>query len=343
MNKKISVIIPCYNVEQYIDRCVRSLVNQTIGIESLELIFVDDASTDGTVSRLKRWKKRFPESVVIIECEENRRQGAARNIGLTYASADYIGYVDADDWAEKEMYEKLYLCMMQNDVDVVSCRFGRDIGDGEFINVPGYRGITGEKILISSDDERQKFLSQGFPGGVYTKLYKKKFLTEHGLYFPEKLSYEDNFFGIMLAFSVTSVYVLDKILYHYFYNLDSTVTGRNSSHQFDRLKIELMILEETERRGYFEKYREFLLGSFLSRYYLNTLHLIFTRFDELPLGILEEMKKNVLEKYPDWKKSKKYQNMSSIEKGFLQTLEVDMTEEMWNNLKENYCFLVKRK
>ncbi len=343
MKKRISVIIPCYNVEKYIDRCVRSLVKQTIGIDSVELIFVDDASTDGTVSRLKRWEKRFPESVLIIECAENGRQGTARNIGLTYASADYIGYVDSDDWVEEEMYECLYRCMEENDVDVVSCRFGRDTGDGTFIHVPVYHGKTGEKITIYTEQERAAFLKNGLPGGVYTKLYKKSFLEKNNLYFPEGLVYEDNYFGFLLAFSVTSLYVTDRVLYHYFYNLESTVTGKNSSHQFDRLKIEQMILEEAEQRGYLEKYREYFLGVFLSRYYLNTLHLIFTRFDELPLDILEEMKKTVLKKFPEWKSSEKYQKMSDIEKGFLQTLEIPMTEERWKNLKENYLFLVQKK
>ena len=118
MSKKISIIIPCYNVEKYIDRCIRSLVKQTIGIEQLELICVDDASTDGTVEKLKRWEKRFPASILLILCEQNGKQGTARNIGFSHANADYIGYVDADDWVEDSMFEKLYDAALENDTDI---------------------------------------------------------------------------------------------------------------------------------------------------------------------------------------------------------------------------------
>ncbi len=341
--KKISIIIPCYNVEKYIDRCVRSLVNQTIGIDSLELIFVDDASLDGTVSRLRRWEKRFPNSVLLVECEKNGRQGTARNIGLTYASAEYIGYMDADDWAEEEMYQKLYECMVQNDVDVVSCLFGRDTGDGTFTEISRYGGTANKKICIRSEQDRENYLQCGLPGGVYTRLYQKKFLLDNGLVFPENLAYEDNYFGMMLSFSITSYYVMDEPLYHYFYNLESTVTSKNTSHYLDRIKIEMMILEELEKRGLLKKYREKILNRFLKMYYINTLHLIFTRLDELPLKLLEQMRQTVLEKYPEWKETKYYLSLSSMEKGFLQTLEVDMTEEKWRALKENYLFLIKNR
>ena len=73
--------MPCYNAEQIIDKSIEILVNQTMSIEDMELIFVDDASTDGTLEKLCQWEERYPESVMVIHCEENGRQGRARNIG----------------------------------------------------------------------------------------------------------------------------------------------------------------------------------------------------------------------------------------------------------------------
>ena len=108
MAKKISIIIPCYMVEQYIDRCVNSLLNQSIGLENLELIFINDASPDLTLSKLLDYEQLYPESILIIDSKENMKQGGARNLGLMYASADYIGFVDSDDWVEPTMFEKLY-------------------------------------------------------------------------------------------------------------------------------------------------------------------------------------------------------------------------------------------
>ena len=104
----ISIIVPCYNVEQYIDRCLDSIVKQTIGFNNLQVIVVNDASTDGTLEKLIQWEKQYPQNILIITYDVNIKQGGARNRGLQYADAEYIGFVDADDWIEPEMYEELY-------------------------------------------------------------------------------------------------------------------------------------------------------------------------------------------------------------------------------------------
>lgn len=88
----ISIIVPCYNVENYIDRCVSSLVSQTIGIENLEIILVNDASRDNTLFKLYEWEKKYPDSIMVITYDENIRQGGARNVGLSYATSDYYTY-----------------------------------------------------------------------------------------------------------------------------------------------------------------------------------------------------------------------------------------------------------
>ena len=105
--KKISVIIPCYNSVKWLPKCFMSLVEQSIGIDNLELIFVNDASTDDgqTWDMLKEMEKAYPESIIIIDLPYNRRQGGARNEGLKYASGEYIAFVYSDDWIEEVLYE----------------------------------------------------------------------------------------------------------------------------------------------------------------------------------------------------------------------------------------------
>lgn len=112
----VSIIVPCYQVEKYIRRCVDSIINQSIGFENIELILVDDASTDGTLEILRKYEKMYP-GIIVIECEKNGRQGTARNIGLQYATGKYIGFVDADDWIEPDMYEHMYLIAEEYSVD----------------------------------------------------------------------------------------------------------------------------------------------------------------------------------------------------------------------------------
>lgn len=340
--KKISVIIPCYNVEDYIDRCVRSLVSQTIGVECLELIFVDDASTDDTVNKLSLWESRYPQSILVVVCEENGRQGRARNIGMEYASAPYISYVDADDWVEPQIFQELYDKAVQYDVDVITCRSGRDYGDGRLFALEEICHNRDELFTIENIEDRKNLLDMKL-GHVWGKLYKKDFILENGLAFPEGTTYEDNYFGGIMCFVLTSFYVLDKVYYHYFANPCSTVTARNSLHHLERLDVETALYEELCRRGYDRDFEEQMKGRFLQMYYLNSLHLIFMRFDELPYDILQNMRREVLERFPEYKESETYKNLPEISKGFCLTLETEMTRQQWDNLASNYRYLVKQK
>ena len=110
MQKKISIVVPCYNVTASIDMCMESLLNQTIGLDNIEIILVDDASTDNgvTVEQLLQYEKKFPDEVMVILLEENMRQGGARNIGIQYATGEYLLFCDADDYLSLCAAERLY-------------------------------------------------------------------------------------------------------------------------------------------------------------------------------------------------------------------------------------------
>ena len=123
MKKAVSVIIPCYNPKKYLSRLVNSLLDQTIGLENLELIFVDDASTDDTLESLYQLEQQYPYNITVISNSENKKQGTARNIGMSYATGKYIGFVDADDWIAPQMYEKMYDIAEETDCDIVCCRY----------------------------------------------------------------------------------------------------------------------------------------------------------------------------------------------------------------------------
>lgn len=124
----ISVIVPCYNVEKYIDRCLDSLVSQTVGQDKLEIILVNDASTDNTLSLLEKWESRYPDNIMVVTYDTNIRQGGARNVGLSYAQGEYIGFVDSDDWIEPRMYELLLKGIEESGCDISRCKYLRDNG-----------------------------------------------------------------------------------------------------------------------------------------------------------------------------------------------------------------------
>jgi len=121
--KKVSIIVPCYNVEKYIVRCLKSIENQTFGIDKLEVILVNDGSSDNTISYLKAFKNKYMDSVIIIDFEHNRGLSMARNAGLDMASCEYVLFIDSDDTIDKTAVEKMYDKADEFDCDIVSSTY----------------------------------------------------------------------------------------------------------------------------------------------------------------------------------------------------------------------------
>ena len=119
--KIVSVIVPCHNAAKWLPQCFLSLVQQSIGMDALELIFVDDASDDAgeTWALLEEFERAYPESIMIIHLEDNLRQGGARNVALGYATGEYLAFVDADDFVEGDFFEKVYRRAIERDADIV--------------------------------------------------------------------------------------------------------------------------------------------------------------------------------------------------------------------------------
>ncbi len=301
MDKLISIIIPCYNVEKYIDRCFDSLRRQTIGIDRLELILVDDCSTDGTWDKLTAIEASCPDSVMIIHCDENGRQGRARNIGLQYASAPYIGYVDSDDWVEPDMYEKLYAKMSEHGCDIVMCRNWRDTAlPGQSI-APKLTGEDDRMFEIDSLEKRRTFLVCGSIGyGVWDKLFTRNFLLDNHIFFPEGLAYEDHFFATLLYFYAVKIYLLEERLYHYYVNPHSTVLAPDASHHFDILTVDQMMWAECADRGFLTDYRKELEYQFLTLCYLAAMKMICLRLTHIPYEFFLKLKEETLKRIPDY-------------------------------------------
>lgn len=333
MKPVISVIIPCYNVAQYLPECMASLEKQTIGMEKLQLVFVDDASTDG----LKTWKcildfeKKYPEQVVAVQLEENRGQGGARNEGLKYASADYIGYIDADDYIEAEMYEKLYQAMLEKDYDIVDCRMVMDMPNGvQYVHkkAEDKEEIVAYSIMEGGHQWIGKFLDSQYGGGIVTGIYRKSLIVENKIAFPEHLRYEDNYWQSILLCYVKSIYHLADSFYHYRQHASSTVHKRNEWHHLDRLEIELRKLEMYDRLHITERFHDEVEWEFLSMYYCNTLYTLWTRFDEAPYDVFCEMTAQVKKRFPHYKKNP-YMREGELESIVIGLVDRDLSEEQF--------------
>lgn len=335
--KEISIIVPCYNVEKYIDQCVQSLVNQTFSLEKMELIFVDDASTDTTLEHLKVWEQEYSDSILLIACDQNGRQGTARNIGMQYAQGKYIGFVDADDWVEPEMFESMLQKAEEYDCDMVSCHAYRNREDGQ--QIPE---ITQEKdwfLCGQSALEGGNWPSE-FIGSVWSRIYRRKILVDNQIYFPEQLCYEDNYFATIAAMYCRSIYHLERCLYHYRENDTSTTLARNNVWLFDRLEIELLKLEEFRKLQLLERFPEEIEKNFFELYYFNTMYMMATRFDTPSYEIFQRMEQQIRTQFPNYKSNK-----SVMESGnpvwdlLLKVLDCHFTKEQFENFMKKYAAL----
>ena len=135
--KKVSVIVPVWGVEEYIDKCLNSLVNQTL--EDIEIIVVNDESPDNSQLIIDNYVKQYPDKVKSF-VKKNGGQGSARNFGLEKATGEYIGYVDSDDYIALDMYEKLYKKAKKEKADVVICDNFID-NNGVVIKEDSYRNL----------------------------------------------------------------------------------------------------------------------------------------------------------------------------------------------------------
>jgi glycosyltransferase involved in cell wall biosynthesis len=195
--KKLSVIVPCYNVGQYIDRCVESLTSQTLDKSQYEIILVDDASTDDTWKHIEDWENRFPKIIITVHCDVNGKMGRARNIGLTYASGEYIGYADSDDWTEPEMFEKMLEAAENGKMDVVVCKSIRDHGNDYDKSKAGTGRI--DVMNIDSEVKRKEFIvANPMSYAVWDKIIRHSLLSDNNISFPEGFAYEDIYYGTLL-------------------------------------------------------------------------------------------------------------------------------------------------
>lgn len=180
MSVSVSVIVPVYNVEKYLDECLSSLVNQTLS--ELEIIVVNDGTKDNSQSIIDHYVKQYPNKVVSL-IKENGGLGDARNYGIPYAKGEYIGFVDSDDIVHLEMYEKMFNKAKLEDSDLVLC-------DLEYFYETSSEKMVKEGLvqIENIDVNKTVFLSPLF---AWNKLYRRSLFIESGLKYPVGLWYED--------------------------------------------------------------------------------------------------------------------------------------------------------
>lgn len=219
MGYKVSVVVPAYNVERYIRRCIDSLLVQSL--KEIEIIIVDDGSSDSTGLIADEYAAM--DARIVSVHQENKGLGFARNAGMTRASGLYVGFVDSDDWVDPEMFENLFVLAESNKADVVFSGY-KVVSNDEVIRV--VENPFAAKTLHSSDDlfEYRKFIFGGspidlkcdpVPVSVWCSLYSNKFLSSNHIFFDRAKSFEDGFFNIEVCRKAKIAVVSADTSYNY--------------------------------------------------------------------------------------------------------------------------------
>lgn len=245
----ISVIIPCYNVEKYLRRCLDSIFGQRLSDARLEVICVDDASLDNTLEILKEYEKRYSEQMILIPLEENGKQGRARNIALEYATGDYIFYVDSDDYIAPDLMERLYQEIYRTGSDIVECDYQKVL-EGQ---VPKDHGDTFSCTTILSGDElskRRYIIKRGWDVHVWGKLYDRNFLRKYRISFPENGFMEDIYFSELCMLHAEKITRISLQDYYYMIHYDGTVFSEKIlQYYMDTPKTQNMVTEYAKKNN----------------------------------------------------------------------------------------------
>lgn len=210
----ISVIIPVYNVEQYLDRCVQSVLNQTY--RNLEIILVDDGSPDRCPQMCDEYA-RLDSRIRVIH-KENGGQSSARNRGLNVASGNYIGFVDSDDYIASDMYEMLLKCINNYDADIAMCDYTRKSNTLEKDKTDFETECRNIKLYTAHDIDMLFFRTHGEKSfySVWNRIYKRDMVKN--IYFIENLINEDVLFTYEIYKKANKIAFLPSKKYMYYKN-----------------------------------------------------------------------------------------------------------------------------
>lgn len=213
---KLSIIVPVYNSEKTIEKCLKTLSKQTL--DEIEIIIINDGSTDKSSSIIEKYAKKFPNKIKYIN-RENKGIGFTRNEGIKIASGEFLGFVDSDDFVALNMFEKLYKKAITEKADIAICNY-TIVNDSNnqskvFVNIPNNTSLQVKPEIINSIDF-----------APWNKIYKKELFND--IYFPEKLKYEDLNTIIKVFSKAKKIVKINDYCYYYFNNPSGETTTINS-------------------------------------------------------------------------------------------------------------------
>lgn len=245
---EISVIMPVYNVEKFVGRCLASLTEQTF--RDFEVIAVDDGSTDDCPAILRHFAEKYDYIKVIRQ--PNRGMSMARNAGMEAAQGKYFSFVDSDDYVAPTFLEELYRACEENDADIACCYYYFHFIDNDFLFEYPFR----YKGVLSRAQAMDKLLrDMQIQSLVWNKLYRRTLFTDYNIQFPA-MYFEDMVTTNKVFAHANCVAVIDRPLYYYNQHSASTLATMNAGKINDFIHAMAIVRISLERNGLYEKYRK---------------------------------------------------------------------------------------
>ncbi len=227
----LSLIIPLYNVEKYIEKCLYSCIQQDIG--DYEIIVVNDGSSDNSLQIAEQIAEKVNNIQIVSQL--NGGLSLARNKGLSIAKGEYVWFIDSDDWIENNCLKDIVVCLEKKNPDILQLQY-RKCYDDKILNKDFFCKIKG---VING---KQQIANGGLPIPAQFAIYKKAFLFENNLKFYPGIFHEDSEFKPRVLFLAKRCASYDKVVYNYYQRTNGSITSViNPKRAFDCLKVSLLI------------------------------------------------------------------------------------------------------
>lgn len=284
---KISVIVPVYNTKDYISQCLNSIINQTL--DEIEILVVDDGSTDGTTDIIKEYAEKHPQKIKVFY-KENGGQASARNLALNHAKGEYLGFVDSDDWVDTEMYSEMYQKAVAEDADIVICDTTDHYPDHDVYH---HASQFTDKFKVTPS--------------ACNKIFRREFVGDTK--FPVGLWYEDFEFTTKNLMLTEKISVIHKGFYHCHCREVSTMTNNNAQKNLDIITVLGNLSEFVNNNSLSEKYAEVLEYLYIEHILITTVNRLQIQKNSEKNKIIKLMVNEIKVKYPRFYKSQVFKKM----------------------------------
>ena len=290
---KISLIIPVYNSEKYLSKCLDSIINQTFSLKNIEVIIINDGSTDNSEKIIMRYEKKLN---IIYKKQKNEGQSSARNKGIKLAKGKYLTFIDSDDYIDKKMLSIMYKEADNNNLDIITCDLAKVKGNS----------IIHIKDRISNDETRNFILTKTGPCNM---LIKKEIIDKYNFKFPTNIKkYEDIAVIPVLGLKENiKIKHLDTVLYYYNDNDNSVMNINKYTPKLNDIFIAMnLLLDKAQKENNYKKYSSEIEYLFI-RHFLMSAGLRYIRLGDPEKKVIDIIKimNNI---FPNWKNNSYYKN-----------------------------------